>query len=72
MKPKLKAVLTDDTEHANKILSALRANGGYCPCSLVNSEDTKCKCKEFRDQIKNGIEGSCHCGLYIAINSEKK
>ena len=50
-----------DTEHANEILQALRENGGYCPCKIEKTDDTKCVCLEFRQQQS----GMCHCGLYI-------
>ena len=50
-----------DTEYASEIKRRLKANGGYCPCSLIKTEDTKCMCKEFREMD----EGICHCGLYI-------
>lgn len=45
------------------IRKQLKENGGYCPCSLLQNEDTKCMCREFREQI----EGECHCGLYVKI-----
>ena len=41
----------------------LKDNDGYCPCKLKKNNDTKCMCKEFREQ-KSGI---CHCGLYEKI-----
>lgn len=53
--------MTDDMEHREKILFALKRNGGYCPCSVQKTNDTKCMCKDFRE-TDNGI---CHCGLYI-------
>ena len=32
---------------------------------LERTEDTKCMCREFRDQIKDpDFEGYCHCLLY--------
>ena len=34
------------------------ANDGYCPCTVVKNEDTKCMCKEFKEQAS----GICHCG----------
>lgn len=43
------------------IRNRLKENGGYCPCRLTKTEDTKCPCKEFMEQE----EGECHCGLYI-------
>ena len=41
----------------------IKDNNGYCPCRLLKNEDTKCMCKEFREQE----EGECHCGLYVKI-----
>lgn len=43
-----------------EIRKQLQQNGGYCPCAIEKSEDTKCPCKAFREQE----HGSCHCGLY--------
>lgn len=50
-----------DKEYANEVRKKLKENGGYCPCRLEKTPDTKCMCKEFREQA----EGMCHCGLYI-------
>lgn len=58
---KLKIVLNPDKTLVNKIKSRLKENSGYCPCSIIQNEDTKCMCKDFRQQT---IEGLCHCGLY--------
>ena len=44
-----------------EIKQKLKDNGGYCPCRLEQTEDTKCPCKEFREQNE---AGECHCGLY--------
>ena len=57
----MKIYLTEDKEHAQRIKKALKENDGYCPCSLCRNEDTKCMCREFREQ---NYEGYCHCGLY--------
>lgn len=64
---KLKIRAVDDPHKVAAIRKQLRENGGYCPCRLVKNDDTKCICKEFRDQIAQGISGECHCGLYKAI-----
>lgn len=53
--------MTADTKLREEILQALQKNLGYCPCRLEKTPDTKCMCKEFREQK----EGTCHCGLYI-------
>lgn len=36
-------------------------NDGYCPCAVLKTPDTKCVCKEFRDQKTPGL---CHCGRF--------
>lgn len=41
------------------ILEKLRENGGYCPCSLVKNEDTRCMCKVMKER------NECECGLYV-------
>lgn len=55
-----------DLVYAKEIRRQLKDNNGYCPCSIVKNEDTKCMCKEFREMD----EGMCHCGLYIKIKDE--
>lgn len=50
-----------DKEYANEVKRKLKDNGGYCPCSLIKSPDTKCMCKDFREME----EGMCHCGLFL-------
>lgn len=63
----MKIVQNPDTEYANKMKRKLKENAGYCPCVLIKNNDTKCRCREFREQIENGISGSCHCGLWLAV-----
>lgn len=50
-----------DKEFVNDIRNQLKANNNYCPCRLQKTPDTKCMCREFREQE----EGWCHCGLYF-------
>lgn len=57
----MKIRLNPDKEEAERILCAVKENDGYCPCRLIRTEDTKCICKEFKEQK----EGFCHCGLYL-------
>lgn len=52
--------VTQDKELENTIKKALKDNDGYCPCRVQKTKDTKCMCKEFREQTS----GECHCGLY--------
>lgn len=42
----------------NIIDKALRKHDGYCPCSVIISADTKCPCRDMRENH------DCHCGLY--------
>ena len=62
----MKVILNPDKDHVNEVVKQLRLNSGFCPCAIERTPDTICKCKEFRDQIEKGIEGMCHCGLWIA------
>lgn len=57
--------LNEDKETVKAIKEGLAKKGGYCPCRLEKTPDTKCMCKEFRDQIADpDFEGYCHCMLY--------
>jgi len=59
----MKIRISNDKELVRDIQKRLKENNGYCPCKLLKNEDTKCMCKEFREQPS----GECHCGLYIKI-----
>lgn len=59
--------LNPNDEQVNAVRKALKENGGYCPCAVFKNDDTKCMCKEFREQIVQGISGKCHCGLYEGV-----
>lgn len=57
--------LSEDKELVKSIKEALKNNNGYCPCKTIKIPDTKCMCKEFREQVKDpNYEGFCHCMLY--------
>ena len=60
----MKVRYNEDKEIVAVVQEGLKRTGGYCPCRREQTEDTKCMCKEFRDQIEAGIPGTCHCGLY--------
>ena len=63
MKPKIR--LNENEEIVKMIKDGLKAKGGYCPCRMERTEDNKCICKEFREQIADpNFEGYCHCMLY--------
>lgn len=64
--------LNEDKETVAMIKKGLKEKGGYCPCRLEKTEDNKCMCKEFRDQIADpNFEGYCHCMLYYKYNDKK-
>ena len=57
--------LNEDEEIVRTVKEGLKTRGGYCPCRREMNEDTKCMCKEFREQIADPeFEGYCHCMLY--------
>ena len=61
----MKISYNPDENIVKVIKEGLEKKGGYCPCRLEMTEDTKCMCKEFRDQIKDpDFEGFCHCLLF--------
>ena len=47
----LKIKLNEDKEIVDTIKQELKENNGYCPCKIIKNEDTKCMCKEFREQL---------------------
>ena len=61
----MKILLNPDAEVVAVVKKGLKQTGGYCPCRRERTEDTKCLCKEFREQIADeNYEGFCHCMLY--------
>ena len=60
------AVRLNENEEMVKIVKdGLKRTGGYCPCRLERTEENKCICKEFREQIADpDFKGYCHCMLY--------
>ena len=59
-KVRLNEALT--TAQVNKVLDALDKNGGYCPCQY-KTKDTKCHCKDFREE--KAIGEPCICKIYV-------
>ena len=45
--------LNEDKEIVRQIREGLKQKDGYCPCRLERTEDNKCMCREFREQIKD-------------------
>ena len=48
----------------NSVADLVKQNDGYCPCMIERTPDTKCMCKDFREQA----EGLCHCGRYRKVS----
>ena len=61
----MKIRLNENAEVVATIKEGLKRTGGYCPCRMERTEDFKCMCTEFKEQIKDpDFEGYCHCLLY--------
>ena len=61
----MKIRLNENAEVVAAIKEGLVRTGGYCPCRLERTEDFKCMCREFKEQIADpDFEGFCHCMLY--------
>ena len=61
----MKIRLNENAEVVATVKEGLKRTGGYCPCVRERSEDTKCMCREFREQVKDpDFEGYWHCMLY--------
>ena len=52
-------ILNPNEKVVNAIRNRLNIRDGYCPCRVEENEDTKCPCKDMRD------EGHCCCKLYV-------
>lgn len=68
----MKVIQNPDEDFVRDMKKQLKENNGYCPCSIVKSNDTKCRCKAFRDQLSMGEPGACHCGLWIAVEDSSR
>ena len=64
----MKVKVVDDKARVEEIRKALEDNDGYCPCRLIKNVDTKCMCREFREQMAAGLLGECQCGLYEVVD----
>ena len=65
----IKVITNPDEDFAKEVRAKIKENNGHCACAVTFNEDNKCVCKEFKKQIKDGIIGECHCGLYKIVNS---
>ena len=57
----MKVTLNPDAEVVAMIKDGLKKTGGYCPCRRERTEENKCICQEFRNQMADpNFEGFCH------------
>ena len=57
--------LNEDKQIVQMVKDGLKRTGGYCPCRLERTEENKCICQEFRQQMADpDFKGYCHCMLY--------
>lgn len=59
----MKIIKNPDEKMYELVSKAVADNNGYCPCIIQRTEDSKCMCKEFREQKS----GPCRCGRYIKV-----
>ena len=61
----MKIRYNENEEIVKVVKEGLKESGGYCPCRRERTEENKCICKEFKEQINDpNFEGYCHCMLY--------
>lgn len=60
----LRIKVTDNLKLKEEIQKSLNSNGGYCPCKIEKTNETKCICLEF---LSKDSVGPCHCGLYEKV-----
>ncbi len=60
----LKIIKNPDKKIYEEVTQKVKENGGYCPCMINKTEDTKCICKEFRSSAE---QGECHCGRFVKV-----
>lgn len=60
----MKIIKNPNTSVYEEMTEAVKANDGYCPCMFEKTEDTRCPCREFREQQ---TEGECHCGRFVKV-----
>ena len=66
----IRVTINPNKDFVKEIREQIKANNGHCACAISFNADNKCICKEFRQQIDDGIAGECHCGLYHIIVEE--
>lgn len=65
----LKMIKNPNEKIYNDVTEAVVENDNYCPCKTEKTPETKCPCKEFREQ---DTEGYCHCERFIKVKIDNK
>ena len=42
--------LNENKEIVAEIREGLKKTGGYCPCRVERTDDTRCMCREFKER----------------------
>lgn len=65
----LKIIKNPDKEIYDEATRQVKECKGQCPCVLEihRNEDTKCPCKDFREQT---TVGECHCGRFVKVEAD--
>ena len=63
----MKTIINPDEDFVRGWKRKIKQNGKYCPSAGIKSPDTKCMCREFREQT---TEGWCRCGLYYKTEGD--
>ena len=69
----MKVKLNPNETVVKTIKEGLKQTGGYCPCRIERTEDTKCMCKEFRElRVRNTITTSSNHNTKRRIRNNNK
>lgn len=63
----MKIIKNPDQNTYLEVTDAVKENSGYCPCMFEKNEDTRCPCREFREQE---TVGECHCGRFVKVEEQ--
>lgn len=65
----LKIIPNPDEEMYIAVTEAVKKNDGYCCCRIAKNKDTKCMCKEFKDQQFTGL---CYCERFMKVEVDNE
>ena len=65
----LKIIPNPDKEMYEAVTKEVKANDGYCCCRLVRDKNTRCVCKDFKNQQ---TEGLCYCERFMKVEVDNE